>query len=156
MVSKESGSEVRAKKAHEDKIAKIMAKYDTSIKKLNKDHDAKLKEYDDEKAQLEVTLGNLQEEYDNKLNSLQVQKSSILTAVSNLKKDMENKQSEYDSSVKQLEQEHIVKLEEMAKKQEEELAKVTVEYEEIPNSELEAVQNDYQIKQKGIIKKYRK
>ena len=91
----------------------------------------------------------MQEDYDNKLNSLQVQKSSILTATSQVKKDMEDKQNEYDASIKQIEQEHFARLEEMANKQEQDLANINVEYDKLVNNEeLIAIRNNYQDKQK--------
>lgn len=138
----------KAEREHNIKLEKIVKKYETDVANANSAYASKQKEYEDEKTKLEADLDNLHQETQNKINQLQAQKSDILNTISNLRKDAEEKQIEFDSEVKRLETEHIAKLDEMAKAQDEALAKISSDYEHIPNKELTAVRTALDAKQK--------
>lgn len=139
-----------AEREHNIKIEKITNKYQKDVNTANNLFAAKQKEYEDEKTKLETDLVELHNDTENKIAELQTQKADILKTIVDLRNDIDAKQIEFDSQVKQIESEHIAKLDEMARTQDEALAKITSDYEEIPNKELSLsiVRADYEAKQK--------
>lgn len=137
-----------AQREYNAKIEKLATKHSKDISDANERFASKQKEYDDEKVKLENDIVNIHNETEEKIGKLNNQKAVISETIAKIREDLLAKQNEHDAQVKQLESEHIAKLDQMARAQEQALAQITVDYEQIPSRELAAVRADYEAKQK--------
>ena len=137
-----------ASQANKEKLDAMNLLYDENIRKAEEAFEAKKQEYEAARSSIDSQLDAISQDTQIKLDALDQQKNNLLDSIAKIKIALEDRQIEFNNEVKKLQDEHAMKLQEMAEKQERDLAKITEEYELIPSRELQAIRDAYAEKQR--------
>jgi chromosome segregation ATPase len=137
-----------ALKTHNEKMDELARVYDGQIAEADADYEHKKSEFENARDSIDSQLEELNNQTNDKIKALDDERSRLLESISKIRIGMENRQNEFNDQIAALEKERSEKITLMAQKQEDDLRKITEEYETIPSRKLQEVRDEFAAKQR--------
>ncbi|MBQ3295639.1 MAG: hypothetical protein IJH00_04055, partial [Erysipelotrichaceae bacterium] len=128
---------------HNEKLAELQADFDDRTAKANAEYEAKKTEYENAKRDVDNQIDEVYEETEAMINAMQVERSNLLDSIAKIEADIADKQAAHDELIAQLDEERNARIEQIAKKHEEEVAAIVEEFETNPTIKLQQVKEEY-------------